>query len=162
MDKDAAPRQVGEPAPDPNNNSPHPLTPHTPKLPLPAPPGFKVQTSPHLLPNQQMDSLSLPAPPAPTPTQRLRGSSGVTSAPLSCAMGHKRRRQRPSSAYSNRSGIGDKKKKKKRQPYSGRRESRLQYDAEGETCRARTRNGAAVRAGRGCLLVSCRCSTGLA
>lgn len=51
MDKDAAPRQVGEPAPDPNNNSPHPLTPHTPKLPLPAPPGFKVQTSPHLLPN---------------------------------------------------------------------------------------------------------------
>lgn len=113
MDKDAAPRQVGEPAPDPNNNSPHPLTPHTPKLPLPAPPGFKVQTSPHLLPNQQMDSLSFPAPPAPTPTQRLRGSSGVTSAPLSCAMGHKRRRQRPSSAYSNRSGIGDKKKKKK-------------------------------------------------
>lgn len=51
MDKDAAPRQVGEPAPDPNNNSPHPLTPHTPKLPLPALPGFKVQTSPHLLPN---------------------------------------------------------------------------------------------------------------
>lgn len=29
-------------------------------------------------------------------------------------MGHKRRRQRPSSAYSNRSGIGDKKKKKKK------------------------------------------------